>query len=104
MTEEEARDELEEMTAADMPPELPPDEIQRLLTLSLVGGEYDLNSAAGKGWRIKAGRCFNRINFSADGQQFTASQMFDHCIRMAEQYEQGSMTLMEVDLSRAYGD
>ncbi len=40
--------------------------------------------AAARCWQMKAGKCVNKVFFMADGSSFSAGQMFDHCMQMAE--------------------
>lgn len=49
---------------------------------------YDLAAAAAEGWRMKAGLVSDRIRFADDGDSYDRDQVFAHCVRMAELYEQ----------------
>lgn len=57
---------------------------------------YDLDAAAARGWRMKAGKAAGRFDFAEDGQQFTRSQIVAHCHAMAEAFETGSAGTLSV--------
>lgn len=48
---------------------------------------YALALAAAEGWRMKAGLVSDRFRFADDGDSYDRQQIFEHCFRMAEQYE-----------------
>lgn len=54
--------------------------------LTVWGGAYDLNRAAAAGWRIKAASVSNRHDFGSNQGNYNPSQVFDHCMKMAEHY------------------
>lgn len=47
---------------------------------------YDFDAAAAEGWRWKAAKVADNVNFSADGLTMSASQLFDHCMEQARFY------------------
>lgn len=49
---------------------------------------YDLAAAAAEGWRMKAGLVSDRFRFADDGDSYDRDQIFAHCVRMADLYEQ----------------
>ena len=51
---------------------------------------FDLDAAAARGWRMKAGKAAGRFDFSEDGQQFSRSQVISHCTAMAATFETGT--------------
>ena len=53
----------------------------------LNGREYDIYRAAARGWLERTGTKSSLYDFQADGAQYTKSQWFDHCVKMAEYYE-----------------
>jgi hypothetical protein len=56
---------------------------------------YSLNAAIGRGWRLRASRCFDDIDFGEDGQRFNAAQRHKACLEMARLYpETGSVVLV----------
>lgn len=66
------------------------------------GGEWDLQRAAAEGWRWKAGKCSSRFNFSSDVNNFQRSQTFEHCIKMAKEYESDSAYTINVGGASVY--
>lgn len=104
MTESEALDELSFMVAADSEPTLGIAEVYSLLviarrrdTYGLVFGDdgwtptWDLRAAAAEGWRRKAGKVAGDYTFSTDGQSFSRSDMYAHCMEMSKQYRRGAI-------------
>lgn len=57
---------------------------------------FDLDAAAARGWRLKAGKAAGRFDFAEDGQQFTRSQIMAHCSAMAATFETGSAGMLSV--------
>lgn len=49
---------------------------------------FDLAAAAAEGWRMKAALVSDRFRFADDGDSYDRDQVFAHCVRMAELYEQ----------------
>lgn len=50
---------------------------------------YDLNAAAAAGWRQKAGKVSPNYSFGVDGDQSMQSDVFRHCMAMADHYSSG---------------
>jgi hypothetical protein len=48
---------------------------------------YDLNRAAGKGWRIKAGMVAADYTITVEGRALNRAEMIEHFLTMAKQYE-----------------
>ncbi len=99
MTEAEAQARLERMTAASSVPTLDAAEISDLLAMSRTVDSaglapsdanwtptYELNRGAAEGWRWKAAKAAGDYDFKTDGQDFSRSQVLDHCERMAAMY------------------
>jgi hypothetical protein len=58
---------------------------------SLVDGrDGDTNAAAADAWRIKAANVADWYDVMLDGSQLNRDQVWQHCIRMAEYYEDRS--------------
>lgn len=54
----------------------------------LTGRSYDLNSAAADIWRRKAAHYApTSFNFSTDNHSISRSQVYDHCVQMAEHFD-----------------
>lgn len=100
MTPEAAKDRLRLMVAADSDPQLSGTELDQLIGLAqrpdCHGRTPDdpdweptwaLGSAASEGWRWKAGRVADRVDFSADGTRVSRSQLAAHCLRMSDVYQ-----------------
>lgn len=100
MTEAEAREELEMLVQWEEDPPLDALEIDFLLRRSLVadaaglppGAEgyvptWDVRSAAGRGWRLKAGKAAARFDMTADVMGLSRSQVIEHCLQLARAYE-----------------
>jgi hypothetical protein len=51
---------------------------------------YDLNSAAATVWRQKAALEARAVDFKSDNHDVKASQRRDHCLKMAEEFENKS--------------
>ena len=49
-----------------------------------------LDAAASEGWEIRAGRCFDDIDFGEDGQRFNEAQRHKACVEMARLYRRGA--------------
>lgn len=52
----------------------------------LTGRSYDVYAAAAEVWRMKAASVADRFDFQADGANFKASQLLEHCQKMADYY------------------
>ena len=48
---------------------------------------YALNAAIAQGWRIKASRLAGKYDMSEDGLKVNRSQMLEHCLKMAKEYD-----------------
>lgn len=55
---------------------------------------YDMDAAASAGWELRAGRCFDDIDFGEDGQRFNASQRHAQCLAMAKLYRRGAASVL----------
>lgn len=90
---------LQEAVAATDEPVLSDSAVERLLrehaTADAYGAEpfsdgweptWDLDAAAAAGWQLKAGRVASQHDFNADGVNANRSQMYEHCVTMAERY------------------
>jgi hypothetical protein len=60
---------------------------QEGLTRYLTGRKYDLNASAADVWRVKAANAAKMYDFSTDNHNLRRSQFYDHCVKMAEQFE-----------------
>lgn len=49
-------------------------------------GKWDLNAAAARAWRLKAGKVAGAHNFTTDGQAFSRGDVHKHCMAMAREY------------------
>lgn len=47
---------------------------------------YDLFWGASEGWYWKAGKTVDRYTFQEAGGQFKRDQVFNHCLKMAQEY------------------
>lgn len=112
MTASEAKDRLRLMVAATSSPELSNDEVDQLMLLARrpdMDGRVDgddgweptwaLGAAAAEGWRWKAGRVADRVDFAADGTRLSRSQMVAHCLRMADVYRGRQLTTIVLSAS-----
>ncbi len=69
---------------------------------SLLDKEGNVEAAAGKAWRIKAAQVSSWYLANVDGAFLSRDQVFDHCMKMAEFYEQVSGTseiIKNIDLT-----
>ncbi len=95
----EAKQRLERMINSGVEPEVSNAEIDSLLEESQRGDRYgrapsnadwqftcDLDSAAARGWELKAGKCAHKYYFSASGQQYNGQQQRENCESMARLY------------------
>ena len=95
-----ARARLERMVAAGSQPALSAGDLDDLRVIAtrpdadgLVEGDdgwvptFDLNAAAAEGWRWKAAKAAELVNFSADGASVSMAQLRDACVSQAEAYE-----------------
>jgi len=55
--------------------------------LYLTAWTYDLNRAASELWRERAGQVASYYNVNTDGHNLSRSQWYDHCMKMATDYE-----------------
>lgn len=58
----------------------------RGVTYYLTARTYNLRAAAAEIWQRKAGHAAKGYDFSADGAKYDRSQIYEHCLKMAEQY------------------
>lgn len=99
MTEAEAYELLEYMTAADAEPTLSVAQLERLMELAKREDTegvaptddeweptFDLDAAAAEGWRWKAGQAAPRFGVSLDGDTLHRQQLYVHCLKQAEMY------------------
>lgn len=99
MLKEVAIARLTRMAAADVEPQLDALDLEYLLAMSRLVDEFgrsaedpdwigtwNLNRAAAKAWEMKAGKCSDKFNFSSDVNSFQRTQVFDHCIKMADRF------------------
>lgn len=104
MDMEDALSILERKVAADVEPVLDEDDMEALITIAQRPDEaealptdgawvptYDLDFAAAEGWRWKAARAAARFDFGEDGQTFSRSQVYSHCVAQAEEFARRSM-------------
>lgn len=47
---------------------------------------WDMTQAACDAWQAKAAKTANRYDFQSLDQRFSASQLYDHCVRQADRY------------------
>lgn len=86
--------------STELQPALGADQLAQLLADALVPDDqgrwtddadyvatYDLNRAAGKGWRLRAGKVAMDYSMQIEGRGMSRSQMYDHCIAQAKEYE-----------------
>lgn len=52
----------------------------------LTARTFNLNAAAAEVWQKKASHVHKAYDFAADGARYDRSQMFVHCMKMAEHY------------------
>lgn len=99
MTEAEAYELLEYMTASGADPTLSATQIGLLVDLAKRADTegvaptdaaweptFDLDAAAAEGWRWKAGQAAPRFGVSLDGDTLHRQQIYAHCLRQAEMY------------------
>lgn len=118
ITEAEALGRLRAMTAADTDPGLNVDELGLLLdgakradrfgvwpTVDGWEPTFDLDHAAAEGWRWKAGKTTSDYSANLDGAQLARNQRHDHCVKMAEEYENRVSATFSVprDRARSFG-
>lgn len=100
MLRADAKNRLSLMVAAGVDPVLTDPEIVMLLdsarrpdTMGRLPGDtgwvetYALGAAAAEGWRWKAARVVDRVDLQGDDTRLSRSQLFDHCMRMADRYD-----------------
>jgi hypothetical protein len=100
MTEDQARDRLRNMVAADTSPTLTVAEVEDLLDLARLQDRdglaptdngwtptFDLDRAAAEGWRWKAGKTSPDYSATLDGAQLARNQRYEHCMKMADTYD-----------------
>lgn len=99
MTEAQARARLELLIAISDEPLISASEFedifQQCKTIDINGlapidsgyiASWDLNRGAALGWTRKAGKAAGNYTFASGGRSFARSQVFDHCIKMAQMY------------------
>lgn len=52
---------------------------------------WNLNRAAARGWKWKAGKLASQYAVSGGGSSMSRGDWFDHCLRMADQYKSGAL-------------
>jgi len=57
----------------------------------LDGRSYDLNGAIADGWRERAGQQSGAYDFRVEGRQYSRSQWFEHCMKMADSFDAKAM-------------
>jgi len=68
---------------------------QRSSVYYLTGRSYDLEAAAAEIWRRKASHYANSFDFSTDNHSISRSQVYKHCLEMAEYFEGKSANAVE---------
>ncbi len=109
MTPTDALIQLQSMVAYDQVPTLTVDELNTLVTASMradvLGNAplattwtptYDLNSAAAKGWRLKAGKAAGNFDITNRRTGMRYSQILTSCLAMAKEYDRRIMQEVEV--------
>ena len=68
----------------------------------MTGRSYDLQAAAADVWRKKAAHYApTAFNFSTDNHTISRSQVYDHCLQMAEFFEnQGGESISTIEMYR----
>jgi len=56
----------------------------------LDGRAYDLNYAASQAWREMAGKVAAYYNFTIENRSYTRAQWYDHCMALADNFENES--------------
>lgn len=56
----------------------------------LYARAYDIDAAAAEIWRMKAAQVADSFDFSTDNHSVKKSQVYEHCLKMANYYEQRS--------------
>lgn len=111
MTEAEAQAAIELRVAHEDDPALDADDIAYLVGFAKRADAegnapssddwtetWDLDSAAAEGWRLKAGRAARLFNVAEDGQRFSASQIYAHCIQQERVYRRRIVQSVSVGL------
>jgi hypothetical protein len=112
MDEVTARAELSVMVGMSDVPTLRDDEFDLLVSFAKVSDEFglrpsdtgwtptfNLNRAAARGWKWKAGKITSAYDFQTDGQRFSRAQWFEHCMAMSQSYSTGGMGTIVVGAS-----
>jgi hypothetical protein len=60
--------------------------IRRARRTSWTRGYTTLNEAAATVWRQKAATVASRVDWHSDNHNISASQEYEHCLKMAEHY------------------
>jgi hypothetical protein len=68
---------------------------QRGSVYYLTGRSYDLEAAAAEIWRRKASHYANSFDFSTDNHSISRSQVYAHCLEMAEYFAGKSANAVE---------
>jgi hypothetical protein len=63
---------------------------------------YNVYAGLANTWQLKAAKLVQSVSFSADGQQFSLSHRFDHCIKMSEKYKGKSAWSIELQREDIY--
>ena len=105
-----ARALLEDALALGTNPTLSPAQVNRAFDLASslnISGEViyvsaDLNRAAAWGWNLKAGMTTDQYDLGGQGgSSLTRSQWHDHCVRMANAYGSGTMSVTGASTGRS---
>lgn len=60
--------------------------LEEFIDANTLDGEVNLNAAAAKLWAIKAGSVASWYTTSLDGSFLSRSEVFNHCMKMADFY------------------
>lgn len=75
---------------------------QRGTVYYLTGRSFDINAAAADIWRRKASHYATAFDFSTDNHSVSRSQVYQHCLEMAQRYEGlGATSIQSVSLWRS---
>lgn len=69
---------------------------------AIWSGPWDFNRAAAEGWRIKAANVSNRHDFGSNQGNYNPSQVFEHCVKMAEYYASRQIGTIDVESVRRW--
>ncbi len=105
-----ARALLEDALALGTSPSLSPAQVNRAFDLAsslndvgeVIYVSAALNRAAAWGWNLKAGMTTNQYDLGGQGgSSLTRSQWHDHCVRMANAYGAGVMSVTGASTGRS---